>query len=392
MENQLLLYYSKYFPADEICSWLSHDSNLVKREFSFTLDRSGSEIYIRYLSFPDSSAFRRELTAKNPVKIDIGAVYNISPSKHNTVEKHRFIPVERELVFDIDLTDYFDVINKSEEDKKSSSKLWTKQTWIFMSTAMKIVSKILTDEFGFVNFFWVFSGRRGVHCWVCDMKARMLTDSSRSALMKRISLIFGEKIDFAAPISPNLLRFKGIIEEAFQNCMLSELGQDLMGSEQIKTRLFNLITFDDPKHKEALMALVKSDDWNEIESFFEKVSRKIRKKGKLKKAEAMKSSALLMKFYCLYPRLDVNVSTHRNHLLKAPFAVHPKTGKVCVPIFDVKNCDSFDPEKVPNLKDLGEIEYDQQLRNSKRQLEAFVAKLKAQSAAEKENIPEPNSW
>ena len=52
----------------------------------------------------------------------------------------------------------------------------------------------------------------------------------------------------------------------------------------------------------------------------------------------------------------MEVSKKLIHLLKSPFVVHPKTGRVCVPI-DVSKLDRFDPIGVPTVTELlGEID------------------------------------
>lgn len=50
-----------------------------------------------------------------------------------------------------------------------------------------VLKKILNEEFGFKHILFVYSGRRGVHIWVCDKRARVLTDDQRKAIVDYLS-------------------------------------------------------------------------------------------------------------------------------------------------------------------------------------------------------------
>ena len=158
-------FYQKLFPFKDFYAWLSY-GNIPKyyfanREFSFTL---ASDVYIRFQSFQDADQLKKELVKMNPVKIDIGAVYNIKPKDKKSVQASSFIPMERELVFDIDMTDY-DPIRTCCSGAEISLICWN-----FMTVAIEVLHSALTstelilnlDDFGFKHLLWVYSGRRGI--------------------------------------------------------------------------------------------------------------------------------------------------------------------------------------------------------------------------------------
>jgi DNA primase small subunit len=283
--------------------------------------------------------------------MEIGAVYTHPPKNHHTVIKDAYKPLERELVFDIDMDDYDD-IRTCCQGANLCSKCWT-----FMKAAIKILDRALREDFGFKHFVFVYSGRRGVHCWVCDKTARRLPNDQRSAIADYLTLVAGgtnrcrSEIKFSGDqIHPSIQSAYEIGLEYFRDDPEGVLkGQDILRKGPHLDRILDSFGPSERSSVESYMkdnpTATSADIWRRLEKLQEE--RETRSVGIRERKQA---SVMLKEIVVQYssPRLDVNVSKQMNHLLKSPFVVHPKTGRVCVPI-NIATVDDFDPRKVPTV-------------------------------------------
>uniref|UniRef100_A0A8D0GI12 DNA primase n=1 Tax=Sphenodon punctatus TaxID=8508 RepID=A0A8D0GI12_SPHPU len=337
LPDLLPLYYRRLFPFGPYGRWLRYGgvpkSYFENREFSFTLR---DDIYVRYQSFSNPQELEREIQKTNPYKIDIGAVYSHRPNQHNTVHMGAFQAQEKELVFDIDMTDYDDV------RRCCSSADICPKCWTLMTIAIRIIDRALTEDFGIRHRLWVYSGRRGVHCWVCDDGVRKWSSTLRSAVVEYLTLVKGgedtiKKVTLGDTIHPFIRSSLSIVEKYFEDYAL--VGQDILGSRESWDKVLALW----PPVQDELEGKFNKK-CNSIQHW-EHLRKKMEKYRKVSYAEKE-----IMLQYC-FPRLDINVSKGVNHLLKSPFSVHPKTGRVSVPI-DLKKVDEFDPFAVPTISRL----------------------------------------
>ncbi|KIJ58249.1 hypothetical protein HYDPIDRAFT_34364 [Hydnomerulius pinastri MD-312] len=352
----MLQFYRMLYPFKSIFNWLNHEHVPTKlfthREFSFTLQ---GDVYLRYHSFNTVEELKKQVLALNPTRFEIGPVYSAKPRDKKTVRPAAFTPQKRELVFDIDMTDYDGVRTCCSAADICS------RCWGFIAAAVKVLHSALVDQFGFRHLLWVYSGRRGIHLWISDPEAMDLTDDQRRAIVNALTVVEGGKemvkkvnVRTSTKLPPSLWGAMTILRPIFKPLVLDD--QDCFGSQEGWEALLQLIP--DSSIVKTLRSGWSQDPsrpstqkWHELKAEVEKTVA-----GNEKTKENIENTRLFgaledVILQYTYPRLDAEVSKHRNHLLKAPFCVHPKTGRVCVPV-DPANVDRFDPRGVPTVAQL----------------------------------------
>lgn len=359
-EADMIFYYQRLLPFRQIFQWLSHSPKPTKdftmREFAYEY-RSGA--YQRYNSFATLDEFKKSVIAANPTRFEIGAKYKHNPNQRKSLPKNALKPESKELVFDIDLTDYDDIRTCC-----SGTDICEK-CWRFIQVGSKIIDCALRQDFGFEHLVWVFSGRRGAHCWVSDARARELDEGARRGIVEYLDILGknSKSMNIKRPFHPHIERSFEILKGEFTKVILDEQNPWLTSFESNDgwTKVEELLSFI--PHKQLQIELrnkwksqAKYSDsrskWEDINSVARSVLKNNIQVNQLNEAK----KDIIM--YYMYPRLDVEVSRQLIHLLKSPFCIHPSTGNICVPFDPTKNISGnpqdddygFNPMHAPNLR------------------------------------------
>ncbi|CAK9441498.1 uncharacterized protein LODBEIA_P53660 [Lodderomyces beijingensis] len=376
-ESDMLFYYKHLLPFKHIFHWLSHSPkptrDFTMREFAYEY-RSGA--YQRYNAYSTSEDFKKSVCAANPTRFEIGAVYKVSPKERKNLPKSAMKPLEKELVFDIDLTDY-DGIRTCCSGTKICEKCWK-----FIQVGARVIEAALREDFGFEHLVWVFSGRRGAHCWVSDARARKLDEVGRRAVVEYLDILGAKSpktqtgVHIKRPLHPHVERSFEVLKSVFydivlidQDPWLTHSGTDEEGWKKIDEAFLGFFQQKELRDalwkkwtKESSKISHSRDKWEDINLVASQIFKSQQQIAVLNEA---KKDIII---YYLYPRLDVEVSRQMIHLLKSPFCIHPGTGNVCVPFDPTRslveddhddNDDDgvgggygFNPMTAPNLKQL----------------------------------------
>jgi DNA primase small subunit len=250
--------------------------------------------------------------------------------------------VRRELVFDLDLTDYeFLTLETPEGDVDAEA---CDQAWCVCAVGIFVLQRLLKNAFGFEEFVVVYSGRRGAHLYVCDDKAMNLSDDVRAAITDFFKFVPSNDTQRAHPSTRAVMVMYDLSEalhHIFTTHFIDELG--LFDTPSQRVAFVERLGFSE-EYLPTVSNLAEDvlDESMSGRDMWEFLKTKVASLPQ----EWMRDRIDDMMLTFVWPRIDAGVSRHLNHLLKAPFVSHPKTGRIAVPVNAVDYF-RFEPGNAP---------------------------------------------
>lgn len=347
-------YYKYAFPAGTVHrlyarAWEQGGPGADKREYGIETHPAGE--YRRWKACETVENLKAFVAHPQFGKLNVGAMFDKCPLERWLCPSgSEPKPVQKEFVIDIDMDDYDQLgISKDQIGECDAA-------FAIVGVGLEVCMEVLRDTFNFQHILPVYSGRRGAHLWVCDKRACLMDDPTRKSIVDFIKPghkthtsgrktfkwllqypTYGgsdnpmQKKGVFSRIIYKFFRFVGVKSRLAGGLGLLDVGFDRTNFlEMIDSRLANDLTVSVRSAANGLEALTL------IENTLRDKPPDVKEWLVPRFCEAICT--------LVWPRVDEAVSTHMNHTLKAPFSVHPKTGRVSVPILGKRYLWSFKPE------------------------------------------------
>jgi DNA primase catalytic subunit len=326
---------AKYFDVALLLEFFRLAGPLACREWAFFNAKHGDrETYmVRYMSIGRPTDFGAYVGAQRTVRVEVGAIYKNSmistpaddldrrKAACNEAERSHLSElrsrarktqdtnpfVAKELVFDIDADDYD--ADKLRRCDCPGNKSVCDECWPIIIASARILDTILRHQFGFQHMLWVFSGRRGLHCWATGSDVAVLSQEARVAVVACVQSFFDPAAEWQSIVCP-------------------EIAESLA---RIVGRAWD--------------SLAARHGWAAYDNVWERAR-------------------------VLRPRVDEAVTTATSHLIKSPFSPHPATRRLALP-FDlwsehaVASVDAISPP-------IGTDACDERFEDARRHMREFV--------------------
>ena len=257
----------------------------------------------RRVTLASATDLRRVLADQQTLRVDVGP-WLLSKDK---------IPIDKELVFDIDATD-FDAIRTCCEGKAVCDVCWS-----FVQSAAEQLQAFISARFGCtVRTMWVVSGGRGVHCWVKPVRPMRMDNAARAAIVADACSFF--KHPDPVTMKKMEARFAAIAKQ----------GGVLNTPKSIKA-----CCKDDSMRQSATRM------WDDHKD-----------PARVAHLLATGTPTVVRERVChvMAARIDANVSKDLNHLIRCPLTIHNGSGRLCLP-FKFEDLEDTLPSRQPRSAD-----------------------------------------
>ncbi len=268
------------------------------REFGFLLPNN---VFIRNRSFQSKELLLEYFRINAPLSAYAGAVYDQPLSPSLRIQDAEW--VGHELVFDLDINEY-DLVRVC----GCKGREYCQQCWGLIQEAAEIMDETLKEDFGYEKRIWVFTGGRGLHCWIRDEKAFYYTPRQRDAVVSYMQMIHDPKGQQRVDPIPNAPKL--LVTRIYSKTLISFLTQT---EEKVIEKATGL-------SKQRVKRLVK-----EAKEFQEgEIGKPLGTWLKKSEEEQILKTAILYR----YPRIDHKVSIDIRRVVRMPGTVHSSTGLI----------------------------------------------------------------